>query len=662
MKKGVRLRIKVAVIMTPLIIVSFLGVFICTYLNTKNVINQSSYEQIKMAANECDAKIAGEIGITKGIINNVKKSINNSCTNEEEIKKYVFSIADCYEDIIPTGIYCGLESGTYIDKMWTPDDDWVMKDRPWYIEGIKSDNVTFGEMYKDSDTEKYIVSVFTNIQDNTGKNIGVVAADVQMDSFDAILRNQKFFGSGYSYAIDANSGMIFGNSKEEEKNGKIISELKDKISQGIITKADEKQFDKLLSLEGHYVYLHQVEGTNFITVTQITHSAVTDKLKPVLYSSLIMAVIGVIILWAVILIVLYILLKPIADINDMLYRMSDLDLSSKLQIKSSDELGQMSHNMNQMMTKINSTVGHISEAAGSIDDKSQETEQIAQVLSDSAETEYDSMKSLTATMNNLALAINTIAEGTTMLADNVTDTTTAADIAKNRVMDTVSLVSDGKKDMNMMISKMDYISDISTNLQSSVNNLQEGLAGINNMVNVIKDIAEQTSLLSLNASIEAARAGEAGKGFSVVADEIRSLADNCSNSVEDIVNTTNNMTLMVDLVRERTNESISAVEESSNVVSKTEETFSNINNMISDIEQAFVTVTDAIQNIEQVTSDIVASTEEQSASTQMILSNCEQIMQIVEQFRENGREISKAGSELKDLSDTLTGEIGKFTL
>ena len=82
---------------------------------------------------------------------------------------------------------------------------------------------------------------------------------------------------------------------------------------------------------------------------------------------------------------------------------------------------------------------------------------------------------------------------------------------------------------------MNEISTLSTDLQKAVNNANEGLNGINSMVNAISDIADQTSLLSLNASIEAARAGDAGKGFAVVAEEIRALADNCTTSATEIV-------------------------------------------------------------------------------------------------------------------------------
>lgn len=124
---------------------------------------------------------------------------------------------------------------------------------------------------------------------------------------------------------------------------------------------------------------------------------------------------------------------------------------------------------------------------------------------------------------------------------------------------------------------MNCITQISDSLQEAVDNVHTGLNGINEMVNVIQDIASQTNLLSLNASIEAARAGEAGKGFAVVADEIRSLAENCSNSVTDIIDTTSSIRQLVNIVLEKSTESKTAIQESAEVVNSTETTFEDFN-------------------------------------------------------------------------------------
>ena len=134
-----------------------------------------------------EGQIAASVNRTIGIMDNVKKSIENGELDAQSVQDYLYTVADAYPETIPTGIYCGLEDGTYIDKTWVPDDpEWIMKERPWYIEGMKADEVTFGETYLDGMTGSYIASVYTNIKDTSGNKIGVISADIPIDDIAAI--------------------------------------------------------------------------------------------------------------------------------------------------------------------------------------------------------------------------------------------------------------------------------------------------------------------------------------------------------------------------------------------------------------------------------------------------------------------------------------------
>lgn len=661
-KKNLSLRRKMIAIMIPLVILSFIVVFIFTYINTKKIVQNNSYKQIELSADAIDSKISREISTTIGIINNVKETVNRSCDGTDAIQKYIYEIADAYPDTIPTGIYCGLEDGTYIDKMWTPDDDWVMKERPWYTAGIEADEVTFGDMYLDSDTGKYIVSVYTNISDKNGNIIGVISSDVQLDSMETLLREHTLFTNGFAYAVDITSGMILGNKNDESKNGKVLSECTDAISQKTAELLKNETYDEIVLAEGQYLNLHKVEDTNFVIICQVAESDVNAELTPIMRTSIITSVVGIVFLGAALFVVLFLLLKPIGNINSMIDSMNTLDITHRIQVDTSDELGVIAGNLNQMSNQLNETLAAIEASAHTIDNKAMENEQTARHLYSSAETQYEAMENLTSSMNDLSQAVNTIAEGASILANDVSSTNDAADTVKDTISNTVSLVNSGKDNMNVMIDKMEYITQISDSLQEAVNNVHSGLDGINTMVNVIQDIAEQTNLLSLNASIEAARAGESGKGFAVVADEIRTLAESCSTSVTDIVNTTTNMRKLVNILRDKSTESKHAILESSVVVNDTETTFENIRKTISDINSAMATVKNAIANVEHVATDIAASTEEQTAGTEEILATCEQVMSIASDFRNEGSQMSASSEELKELSDSLTGQIAKFQL
>lgn len=186
-KVKISLMKKVLMVIIPCIVLSYAATFIVTLTNTRSILQEHAMEEMELLSSSVKNEIAAETNRVMGIMENVRASINRSCNGNQEITDYIYSVADAYEDIIPAGIYCGLSDGTYIDKLWTPDADWVMKERPWYVDGLDKDKVAFGEMYLDANTEQYIISAYANVQDASGNVIGVVCADVQLDAVEKII-------------------------------------------------------------------------------------------------------------------------------------------------------------------------------------------------------------------------------------------------------------------------------------------------------------------------------------------------------------------------------------------------------------------------------------------------------------------------------------------
>lgn len=658
----ISLKVKMVAILLPLIIVAYLVVYFCTYQNTKGILKENLESQIALTADTVSNEMNADISKTIGIIGNIQVSIECSCSTDEEIKDYIYSIADAYPEVIPTGIYCGLTSGTYIDKMWTPDSDWVMTERPWYQEGLKADDVTFGETYLDADSGKYIISVYANIKDSSGTAKGVVSADVQLDNLNRILTEKSILKNGYVYAIDKTSGIMFGNKMQEEYNGKLLSDFDASDLQKISEMLKAEQMEQLEVNNGKYIYLQEIAGTNFVTVSIVPETDVTKRLSSVKSVSLIASVIGIVIMFAAIMFVLSVFLHPIDKINKLLRKMHDLDLTEHTNTKSNDELGEIADNLNQLSDRFSMIIRQFKQSISDIDEKAETNLIVANRLDTSAANQFASIEKLTFTMNELSEAINSIAVGATQLAHNVSETTEASDMVENKIGATMDYVEYGKQNMNKMTEVMSSISGVSTELQDAVNNVRSGLDGINQMVSVINDIAEQTNLLSLNASIEAARAGEAGKGFAVVAGEIRTLAESCSNSAIDIVKTTKQMDGLVNVALDKTDANIRVIQEGSGVVLHTDETFQKIHHNMSDIHSAMETVNKAMKEVESVATDMAAATEEQTASSEMILSTCEHVMDISKEFGEERTAMVQEGNDLKALSVVLAEQVGKFNV
>ncbi len=659
MGKG-SLRKKLILVMLPVVILSYLVTFLVTLSNTKDILQENASEQMMLMTSSVNNDMSAEINQVLGIMENVKTSVEKSCNSNTEIKDYIYSVADAYTDIIPAGIYCGLTDGTYIDKMWTPDADWIMQERPWYQEGLTCDEVTFGEMYLDSNTNQYIISAFTNIKNDSGEVIGVACADIAMDGLEEILTTSKVFEDGYVYAIDEVTGMVFGNSKDTEQNGLLVQDLTDDNSKKICSMIEEGTFDTVVEYNDNYYCLSKVAKSNYVTVCCATKADVESDLKGVETSSLVTSLLGVLVLSVAIFVALSFFLNPITGIMGVIDRMQNLDLTERANSSGNDEFGAMANSMNTFADNLHGVMGDMKNAITEIDAKADMNADIASEMNSMAEQQNDALSKLMSTMADLSLAINDIAESTTTLTERVVDTNEATTLVEGKVDETLHYVDTGRDEMSKMTTTMTQISDISEGLQSAVLDVEQGLQGINAMVNVINDIADQTSLLSLNASIEAARAGEQGRGFAVVAEEIRTLADDCANSVVDIVKTTKEMDTLVKAVVEKTTHSLQMIQDGNAVVVRTNETFYKINDIINEINAAIMEISSSIADIEQVATDMAASTQEQSANTESVLGDCEQAMTISERFNSEGEEMANAGQQLKQLSGELTAMVEQF--
>ena len=654
------LKNKIVMTMVPFVILTYFLVFIFTYGESKSVVEDNFISEIEMAQENVGNQMQADLNQVIGLVKNIQTSTEKSCTTSEEIEEYILSIADGYLDIIPNGIYCGLEDGTYIDKLWTPGSDWVMKERPWYTEGLKADEVTFGECYLDADSGEYIISIYANIKNSSNKVIGVISADLPLTTLKDALEAQQIGVSGYAFAIDETTGLILGNREQEDWNGQTVDDVDDIIIDTVKDITANETYGEVTSAGKYFISANKIPNTNFVTVVVVPKQDVTTRAAGIKNASFITMAVGIVIQVIVILVVLTVLMRPVPKIDKAINQIKDLDFTTACAVKSSDELGRIGKNMNQLDEKLKETMKKIRSDVKRMDVQTDTNMEVAAHLQESAENQLESMHNLTDTLDGLNQGIHVIAEGTDGLTMNVYDTTQASEQVNEKIHGAVSLVRDGKLQVSYMNETMESISGVSVELQEAVGNVSEGIEGINNMVQVIQDIADQTNLLALNASIEAARAGEAGKGFAVVAEEIRKLAEECGNSAVDIVSVTSKMGDLIGVVTEKTSQSIEKVNTGVENVSNTSDVFEQINQSVTEISNLMDTVNEAIGNISNVITDMAASVEEQTASTQVISETYRSVMDISEEFSKDGDKVVEAGQELKRIVVEITEEIAKF--
>jgi methyl-accepting chemotaxis protein len=342
--------------------------------------------------------------------------------------------------------------------------------------------------------------------------------------------------------------------------------------------------------------------------------------------------------------------------------MYELDLTKRSDNKSKDEFGVMSGKMNQFADNLSGVIRNVKDTVSRVDSKADSNAGTATELSALAETQNRSIEELKETMDGISDAIEMIAEGAGKLTAEISNTNQAASSVGDMIEQTIQYVDDGHSEMANLTNTMSGISTHSEELQQSVLNLKKSLDGINELVNVVNDIASQTNLLSLNASIEAARAGEAGRGFAVVAEQVRALAESCGEAVDNITATTAGMNRMMEVVLATTEQTREKISDGNQEVERSNNAFNRIEKNISEMEMAIQSVSQAVKHIDDIATDMAAGTEEQSASTLSVLDHCEQIVEISRQFSEEGQEMADSSNELRTLSGELGATVAKFRI
>jgi methyl-accepting chemotaxis protein len=308
------------------------------------------------------------------------------------------------------------------------------------------------------------------------------------------------------------------------------------------------------------------------------------------------------------------------------------DLTRRLPIKGKNEVGQAASVFNDMMENFNQLVRQVRDSARQVSARVSDLSVSADRVSQSSQLQNEKSLAAKGAVEQLVASIAAIAQ--------------SAESVQQRSQESLARTNEGSHSLELLLSEMDVVERAVKDMADSIGDFVRNTESITRMTGEVKEIAEQTNLLALNAAIEAARAGEQGRGFAVVADEVRKLAEKSSRSASEIDAITSKLSAQSVAVRRGIEEGLHHLASSQSAVSSVSSVLQAVNGSVAEVGQGLDNIASATDQQRRFSGDVEAS-----------------IDAIAEMARNNNATVEQtanAAHDLKRMADDLAATVGRF--
>lgn len=616
---------KIIIISAVLLILALSVSTTINYISLKN----DTQANLNRAIDEIGYSVSSNIANWLSGKLRIVESIAQSTSENPETRTVLKTVQQAVKSGAFKNAYVGVESsGEFIldDESLVLPEGYDARQRPWYTQVKQTRKSTFTEPYLDVTIDKLVISPVSPVMPN-GQFVGVAGGDIFLDDIIDILNQIDFLDLGYAYLVTS--------------KGKILSHPDNKM-------VNQNVEDLLGSRPAFTPKLNELDDKNIVSFVPIKGiesvdwyiGVVLDKKKA--YQSLVDARSTAIIVGLLSLIITVVLLhflfghlmKPIYRLNEAIKDISegDGDLTQRLSVDTQDEIGQLSLNFNGFIETIHHSMQQVNTSTASLNEHIELVRQSAHHGIAMAEQQLSRGVNVSSAITELNSSSNEIS----------TNAATASELTK--AMQAQS--QEGMAALNENIKSIEHLSLIMANSSGDIEKLSEETKNIASILDVIKGVSSQTNLLALNAAIEAARAGEAGRGFSVVADEVRNLAQRTQDAATEIE-------YMIDKLQQGT----------LSVVSSMEESQKNSSDSVDKANLADEKMHAIIQALAQVDNEnhaVAEATKQQSDVMTAIDEDITQLTGLYQQGVENFQQTDHACDSLQSEFSRLNSLLGKF--
>ncbi len=412
---------------------------------------------------------------------------------------------------------------------------------------------------------------------------------------------------------------------------------------------------------GEYLFFFSKSGrTEAMVCALVPMETVISQAEEIKTITVGLVALACVIVLAVCLVIVFGIQKNMRNISGKLGEVAQGDLTVCVKAKGKDEFRGLADSANDMIENTKKLVDKVNAATVQLEDSAREVEHVSGVISSHSTDITKAVNEISETMTQQTANVQECVAKTDILSEEMQEVGRVVEQVEKLVDETEEMIGQGMDIVRLLGEKAKQTTEITAKVGENINSLRRESEIINSFVGTITEISEQTNLLSLNASIEAARAGEAGRGFSVVAEEIRKLADDSAAAAREI--RTN-----VEQISARTMNSVDSAKEAETMVASQTEAVEQVVSVFREMQERMKKLVEGLEAIIHSTekadaerSYTVTAIRQISGSIEETANSAMTVRDVAEKLMERVEGLNRTADALGENMDSLKSEISVF--